>query len=76
MINRLCKEWELEKANSLLLDMEEKGCMPNVVTFDTVMRGFIRSNEKSKIVELLHKMAKGNVIPDASIVAIVIDLYT
>ncbi|KAK3185082.1 hypothetical protein Dsin_032368 [Dipteronia sinensis] len=54
--------------------MEEKGFMPDVVTFDILMRGLIQNKEKSKVVELIHKMAKRNVILDASIVSIVIDL--
>ena len=74
MINGLCKKGELEKTNRLLLDMEEKGCIPTEVIFATLMRGFIHNNEKSKAVELLHKMAKRNLIPDASIVSMVIDL--
>ncbi|KAK1567573.1 hypothetical protein Q3G72_013738 [Acer saccharum] len=76
--NKLCKlmiqRGKLEKANDLLLGMEEKGCIQDVVTFATLMRGFIQNNEKSNVVELLHKMVKRNLIPNASIVSMVIDL--
>ncbi|KAI9174151.1 hypothetical protein LWI28_012797 [Acer negundo] len=74
LINGICKEGELEKANSLLLDMEENGYIPNDITFNTLMRGFIQNNDMPKVVELLHKMSKRNVIPDATTFFIVIDL--
>ncbi|KAK3182778.1 hypothetical protein Dsin_030064 [Dipteronia sinensis] len=51
-----------------------KGCFPNVITFNTLLHGFIQNNETPKAVVLLHKMAKRNVIPDATTFSIVIDL--
>jgi hypothetical protein len=44
----------MEKANDLLLEMEDKDCAPNVVTFNTLMLGFFRNNETQKVVEFLH----------------------
>ena len=39
-----------------------------------LIHGCIRINEPSKVIELLHKMKEKNVMPDASIVSIVVDL--
>lgn len=36
MIHGFCKEGQHQKANGLLLDMEETGLEPNVVIFDTI----------------------------------------
>lgn len=56
--------------------MEERGCAPNVVTYNTLMRGFILNNEFPKIVELLHNMVEKNVSPNASTASIVVDLLS
>lgn len=45
MIHGFCKEGQIQKVNGLLLDMEEKGLAPNVVIFDTLMPGLIRSDD-------------------------------
>lgn len=44
----------MEKANDLLLEMEDKGCAPNLVTFNTPMLSFLQNNEIQKVVEFLH----------------------
>lgn len=70
----LPKEGQIEKANSLLIDMEEKGVSPNVDTFTTLMNGFIQINGTEKVIELLHKMAERIVMPDSAIFSVVVDL--
>lgn len=56
--------------------MEKNGCAPNVVTFNTLMHGFLQNNKTSKVVELLHKMAEPerNLVPDDTTFSIVVDL--
>ncbi|KAK4845135.1 hypothetical protein QYF36_001323 [Acer negundo] len=44
------------------------------LTFGTLIRSFIQNNERSKVVELLHEMANSNLILDASIVSMVIEI--
>lgn len=56
--------------------MEEKGCAPNAVIYNTVMDFFLKNNDSSKVVELIHKMAEKNVLPNASTFSIVIELLS
>ncbi|GAY61272.1 hypothetical protein CUMW_208650 [Citrus unshiu] len=74
MIHGLCNDGQMDKAHDLFLDMEAKGVEPNFLIFNTLMLGFIRNNETSKVIELLHRIDKRNVMPDASILSIVVDL--
>ncbi|KAK3228034.1 hypothetical protein Dsin_007896 [Dipteronia sinensis] len=74
MVHGLCKEGKLEEANDLLSIMEEKGCALDLITYNTLMLGFLQNNGTTKVVELLHKMVERNIMPDASTTSIVIDL--
>ncbi|XP_044510675.1 putative pentatricopeptide repeat-containing protein At5g59900 isoform X3 [Mangifera indica] len=74
MFNGFCKEGKLEMASKCFSDMEQNGVAPDLVTFNTLMSGFLQNNETLKVVELLHKMKERNVKPDASIGSIILDL--
>ncbi|KAL5820397.1 hypothetical protein ACOSQ3_022279 [Xanthoceras sorbifolium] len=76
MINGLCKERQLEEANNLLsiIEKKKKGCAPNVITYNTLMHGFFQNSATTKVVELLHKMAKRNIMPNTSTTSIIINL--
>lgn len=58
----------------MLLDMDRMGCAPNAITFSTFMCTFLENNDKQKVVELLHKMKERNVMPDAYVCSVVVDL--
>lgn len=74
MIRGFCIEGRIEKAYDLLLDMEEKGCAPNVLTINTLLHSFCQIGECLKVIELLHKMAKRDVEPDEITVSILEEL--
>ncbi|KAF5482347.1 hypothetical protein F2P56_002924 [Juglans regia] len=76
MIDGFCRVRDLEKANDLFLEMEEKGCAPNVVVYNVLMRSFCENNELQKVLELLHKMVERELSPDDSTVSIVLDLLS
>lgn len=76
MICGFCRVKDLEKANDLLLEMEEKGCDPNVVIYNAPMCSFCENNELQKVFELLHKMVERELSPDASTVSMVLDLLS
>lgn len=50
MIHGFSKNREMEKANSLLLDMEKEGSPPDLVSFNTLMQGFCYYNKISKVI--------------------------
>ncbi|KAI3678850.1 hypothetical protein L6452_38154 [Arctium lappa] len=56
--------------------MVEKGCAPNAVTFNALMRNFSHHAMAPKVVELLKKMAENKVTLDASTVSLVVDLLS
>ncbi|KAH7537048.1 hypothetical protein FEM48_Zijuj03G0050900 [Ziziphus jujuba var. spinosa] len=68
-INGLCKSVKLEIALELFNQLPRMGLVPNVkwtpdiVTYNTLMRGFLENSELSNVVELLHKMAEKHVLP-------------
>ncbi|TXG47706.1 hypothetical protein EZV62_027000 [Acer yangbiense] len=74
MINGLCKYGKPEEANGLSSNMEDMGCAPNVFTYNTLMWGFLQNSRTTKVVELLQKMAEGNLMPDACTTSIVMNL--
>ena len=74
MIHGHCDDGRMDKAHDLFLEMEENAMAPNVITFGTLIHGLSQINEPSKVIDLLHKMREKKVIPDASIVSIVVDL--
>lgn len=58
----------------MLLFMDRNGYTPNAVTFNTLMHSFVESNKMEKVVELLHKTKERNVMLDARVYSIVMDL--
>lgn len=56
MVNELCKEGLFDDAMSLLSEMEDNGCTPDVVTFQTLIYALFESNKNDKVVELLREM--------------------
>ena len=45
--------------------MDETGCFPNDCTYNTIIRGFLRKNDKSKAIELVHVMAQRGLSADS-----------
>jgi len=45
-----------DEAMSFLSEMEDNGCTPNAVTFQTLIHALFESNENDKVVELLREM--------------------
>jgi pentatricopeptide repeat protein len=56
MIHGFSKHGNMEKANNLFLNMEKEGYAPDVISFNTLLRGFCNLKEASKVIELLVKM--------------------
>lgn len=48
MINGLCKKGMLSEANKLLIQMEERACEPDSISFNIIIQGFLRENEVHK----------------------------
>ncbi|KAE9452967.1 hypothetical protein C3L33_15140, partial [Rhododendron williamsianum] len=76
MISGLCKEALLDEAVELLLQMEGDGCPPNEVTYNIVVRAFLKRGDIHKVKILLQEIINRNFKPDASTLTIVADLLT
>ncbi|MDV3143420.1 MAG: pentatricopeptide repeat-containing protein, partial [Sweet potato little leaf phytoplasma] len=70
------KAGQVEKTDDLFRKMEESGCALNVITYNSLLRGFCESNKREEVVKLLHRMAQKNVSPDASTCTIVLDMLS
>ncbi|KAE9452975.1 hypothetical protein C3L33_15119, partial [Rhododendron williamsianum] len=66
MISGLCKEALLDEAEELLLQMEGDGCPPDDVTYNIVVRAFLKSGDKHKIKILLQEIINRKFSPDVS----------
>ncbi|RYR57100.1 hypothetical protein Ahy_A05g022831 isoform A [Arachis hypogaea] len=56
MIKGLCKEGLFEEALALLSESEDNGCLPNIVTFETVIRALFEKDENDMAEKLLWEM--------------------
>ncbi|PQQ15236.1 pentatricopeptide repeat-containing protein [Prunus yedoensis var. nudiflora] len=56
--------------------MEEKGCSPDTVTYNTIIQGFIRNDELSRAQELIQEMMTKGFCADDSTAKMITDLIT
>ena len=56
MINGLCKQGLLDEALAMLSKMEDKGCIPNAVTFEILICALFEKDGNDKAEKLLHEM--------------------
>jgi pentatricopeptide repeat protein len=56
MIHGLCLEGLFDEAESLLSKMEDNGCIPNAVTYETIIRALFENDENDKALKLLQEM--------------------
>ncbi|XP_038896391.1 LOW QUALITY PROTEIN: pentatricopeptide repeat-containing protein At3g22470, mitochondrial-like [Benincasa hispida] len=71
MIHGFCKGGQVDKANILFQKMKENGCTPNIITYSTLLCGFCESNKSDEVVQ---QMVQKDVLPEAGICTIVVDM--
>ena len=76
MINGLCNGGLIVEADKLIREMEERGCSPNVCTYNIIIRGFIENNEISRATALIQQMVERGFSADASTTELIIDLLS
>lgn len=65
MIHGFCKRGLLSEAEKLLRGMGEKGCSPDVWTYNIIIRGLLNNNEASRAVILIQEMGECGFSADA-----------
>ncbi|KAF7145841.1 hypothetical protein RHSIM_Rhsim04G0189500 [Rhododendron simsii] len=60
----------LSEAYELLLQMEDKGCSPDSISFNIVIQGFLGENEIDRAMEALGEMRGRNLLPNERIVSL------
>ncbi|KAL2938647.1 hypothetical protein RDABS01_022096 [Bienertia sinuspersici] len=60
----LCQEGKVDGAESLFEEMQKKGIVPNVVTFTSLINGFVMIDRLDHAFLLLHKMLESNCQPN------------
>jgi pentatricopeptide repeat protein len=53
MINGLCKEGFIDEALYLLSNIEDNGCTPNAITYETLICALLKHDNNDKAVKLL-----------------------
>jgi len=76
MIKGLCKEGLLKEARVLFEQMEENGCLPNHVTYNTIIQGFLQHNEISCVVKYIKMMVDKGFSANATTATILINLLS
>jgi pentatricopeptide repeat protein len=60
MINGLCKEGLFDQAIALLSRMEDNGCIPDIVSYETIIYSLFQKDERDRAEKLVREMiAKG-----------------
>ena len=76
MIHRVCHEGFLDEAKECLVKMEKNGCFPDDLTYNTIVREFLKRNRCYEALVLLETMVKRGFSPDASIFPLLLDIVT
>jgi pentatricopeptide repeat protein len=74
MIKGLCKEGLLNEARELFEKMDTNDCLPDHVTYNTMIQGFLKHNETSLAVKYLQMMVDKGFSADAITTTILMDL--
>jgi pentatricopeptide repeat protein len=62
MINGLCFEGLFDEAMALLSKMKDNGCIPDPVTYETIIRALFENDENYKANKLLCEMIDRGVL--------------
>lgn len=66
IINGFCKQGNLDKAEELLMKMEEKDCLPNSCTYNVFVQGLLTTKETSRSIKYLTIMRDKGFSVDAT----------
>ncbi|KAI3864826.1 hypothetical protein MKW92_019390 [Papaver armeniacum] len=64
IIHALCRLDKVKEAQSLLLQMESKGCFPDVISYSTVIDGYRRAGEIERAFEVVEEMITKGLKPN------------
>ncbi|KAF7151149.1 hypothetical protein RHSIM_Rhsim02G0051600 [Rhododendron simsii] len=76
MICGLCEVALLDEAEELLLQMDKDGCPPNDLTFNVVVRAFLKRGDRHMVKIHLQETINMNFKPDVSTMSMVVELLT
>uniref|UniRef100_UPI002B1DCD19 hypothetical protein n=1 Tax=Natrialba sp. PRR66 TaxID=3098146 RepID=UPI002B1DCD19 len=61
----LCCSGQVRKAYNLVTSMEEKGCLPSTVTYNTILKGFCMDMDIQKALQMLDRFSSAGVCYDS-----------
>ncbi|CAL5351065.1 unnamed protein product [Camellia sinensis] len=76
MIRGLCEEGLLHEAKELFVKMEQSGCLPNDVTYNTIIRGFIGQHKCYEALILVEEMVQRGFSADAFNFPLIVDILS
>ncbi|CAI8598331.1 unnamed protein product [Vicia faba] len=62
LINALCNDGSFDEATLLLSKMDTNDCLPDAVTFDTIIGALLKRNETEKAEKLRHEMMERGLV--------------
>ncbi|KAF6153303.1 hypothetical protein GIB67_003493 [Kingdonia uniflora] len=65
MIHWFMRSGLLKEAIDFFEEMEDKGCMADDVTFNTMVQGFLQNNKIYTAIQFLNEMAERNFLTNA-----------
>lgn len=75
MINGCCQEGLLEEAKYFLQTMEQKSCIPDRITYNIIVRGFLLRSNFDEAANFLDEMEERELAFDSSIFSLLLDLF-
>ncbi|CAN4113753.1 unnamed protein product [Withania somnifera] len=74
MINGFCRTGLFDEAKDILRKMEDNGCLPDNVTYNVVVQGFLKCNKISEMASLIEEMAGRSFSFDASTTGLLVNV--
>ncbi|XP_059295688.1 pentatricopeptide repeat-containing protein At3g04760, chloroplastic-like [Lycium ferocissimum] len=76
MITGFCLQGLLDEAKDILRKMEENGCLPNNVTYNVIVQGFLRCGKISELATFMKEMAGKGFSFDATTAEFLVDVIS
>ena len=76
MIQELFEECLSDEAKELFVKMEQNGCLPNDVVYNTVIRGLLGQQKYNEAMSLLEKMVGREFSPNTYAFALIANLIS
>ncbi|CAN1231209.1 Pentatricopeptide repeat-containing protein At2g32630 [Linum perenne] len=75
VIDGLCRRGSVARAKELMVEMSVKGIRPNVITYNTILNGYVKRKDPVGVEEILKLMKTDNVAYNAATYTMLIEYF-